>query len=152
MPNQRGYCRRSVVHHCRSGGAVLEMALVLPILVMLTFGISEYGYFFFLKNTFQGAAQAGVRAAVPYSSTNANVVGTTGVVTEMLTAAGISSSNYTVTISPANVSGLSAGTNITVTITATWGTVGVAILGTSYGAIPSTKTIKGVAVMQKESS
>ena len=134
------------------GGAILEMALVMPLLFMLSLSMAEYGYFFYLKSTFQGAAQAGARAAVPFAATNSNVTGSTGVVTEMLTAAGLPAANYTVTLSPSSISGLSAGTQITVTIQATWGTVGPNIIGSSFGGISSSKVIRGVAIMQKESN
>ena len=43
------------------GASVLEMALVLPILLMLSFGVVDYGYYFYVKNTVQGAALAGAR-------------------------------------------------------------------------------------------
>jgi Flp pilus assembly protein TadG len=136
----------------RAGSAILEMSLVAPLLFMLSFGVADYGYFLYLKNTFQGAAQAGVRAALPYSATNSNVTGTTGVVTKMLTAAGIPSTNYTVTLNPSDVSAVSTGTLITVTITANWSTVGTHILPASMGGIGSGKQVTGVAVAQKESN
>jgi Flp pilus assembly protein TadG len=136
----------------KRGASTLEMALVLPLLIMLSFGVVDYGYYIYLKNTFQGAAEAGARAAVPYAATNSNVTGTTGIVTTMMTAAGFPSANYTVTLSPANVSGLSVGTAITVTVSASWGTVGTHALGTSFGGISNAKQIVGVAVMQKESN
>jgi Flp pilus assembly protein TadG len=128
------------------------MSLIAPMLFMLSFGVADYGYFLYLKNTFQGAAQAGARAAVPYAATNANVTGATGVVTKMLTAAGIPSGNYSVTLNPSNISGLSAGTLVTVTITANWSTVGTHILPASMGGIGSGKQITGAAVAQKESN
>ena len=93
-----------------------------------------------------------MRAAVPYSATNSAVTGTTGVVTKMLTAAGIPSANYTVTLSPTNISNISAGTLITVTISANWSTVGTHILPASMGGIGSGKQVTGAAVAQKESN
>src|ERR1700685_2453549 len=116
----------------RRGGALVESVLVMPLIVMLGFGTIDYSYYFFLKNTFQGAAQAGARAAIPSSAANSNV---TGVISTMLTAAGVSSSNYTVALSPTNVCGLSSGTNITVTITGNWSTLGTHMLSTSMGGI-----------------
>jgi Flp pilus assembly protein TadG len=136
----------------RGGSTVLEMALVAPILFSLSFGLCDYGYFLYLKNTFQGAAQAGARAAIPFNATNSNITGSTGVVTNMLTAAGISSSNYTVTLSPSSVSGLSAGTQITVTISSTWGAIGTHILSPSFGGMATSKVIKGVSVAEKEAN
>lgn len=136
----------------RTGTAILEFVLVLPLLCMLSFGAVDYGYFIYLKNTLQGAAQAGARAAIPAAATNSNLTGANGIITSMMSAAGFSSSNYTVTITPSNVNGVSAGTAITVTITANWSNVGTHLLPTSLGGISGSKQIVGVAVMQKESS
>ena len=134
----------------RCGGAsVLELSLVLPILIMLGFGVVDYGYFFYLKNTFQGAAQAGARAAIPYAATNSNV---TAIVNQMMSAAGFASNKYTVTTNPSSVGGLSSGTAITVTVSSTWSTVGTSALATSLGGINGSKQIAGTAVMQKESN
>jgi Flp pilus assembly protein TadG len=134
---------------CRRGASVLEMCLALPVLVMLSLGAVDYGNYFFLKNTFQGAAQAGVRAAIPAAATNANV---TTVINNMMGAAGVPSSKYTVTFSPSNVSGQAAGTTITITITANWTAVGTNLLPGVFGGIGSSKQITCAAVMQKESS
>ncbi|HSV12633.1 MAG TPA: TadE/TadG family type IV pilus assembly protein [Tepidisphaeraceae bacterium] len=136
----------------RAGSAILEMSLIAPLLFMLSFGVADYGYFLYVKNTFQGAAQAGARAAVPYAATNANVTGTTGIVTKMMTAAGVPSANYTVTLSPSNISGISAGTLITVTLSANWSTVGTHILPASMGGLGSSKVVSATAIAQKESN
>ena len=37
----------------RRGGALIEAALVMPILLGLCFGMVEFGYFFFVKHTLQ---------------------------------------------------------------------------------------------------
>ena len=43
----------------RRGSAVLDAALVFPILLSLTFGTVEYGHYFYWKHTLQGAAREG---------------------------------------------------------------------------------------------
>jgi len=131
----------------RRGGAVLETCLLMPILIMLGFGIVDYGYCIYLANVFQGAAQAGARAAIPNSGVNSSV---TAAVSAMLSPSGISSSKYTVTTSPSSISGSAAGTSITVTVSTTWGTAGTNILSTTFGGISSGKQIQGVATMQRE--
>ena len=133
----------------RRGASVLEMALVLPILLMLSFGVVDYGYFLYVKNTVQGAAQAGVRTAITSSATNASV---TTVISNMMTAAGLQNSGYSVTLSPSDVSTAAAGSTVTVTISCTWGSLGVHTLSSSLGGISNSKQIVGVAVMRKESS
>ena len=41
----------------RSGGAVLETVLVMPVLLYLAFGIVEFGYYFYVKHSLEGAAR-----------------------------------------------------------------------------------------------
>jgi Flp pilus assembly protein TadG len=133
----------------RSGNAVLDAALVLPILLSLTFGTVEYGYFFFVKHSMQGAAREGCRAAIVPTADNTAV---TQAIAASLKAAGLNASNtvldakYTLTLTPANVSGLSGGTSVTVQLDTTWGQVGVRPLG----LIGSAKIVRGTTVMRKE--
>jgi len=127
----------------RRGNAVIEAALVLPILLYLAFGTVEFGYFYYVKNNLQGAAREGVRAAIPPGATNTDV---NNAISSQMTAAGLQSSGYTVTTTPANISGLSAGSSVTVNVQCTWGTVGLRPLQ----LISSGKIVKGQAVMRKE--
>lgn len=134
----------------RRGSAVLDAALVFPILLSLTFGTVEFGYYFYVKHTLQGAAREGCRAAITPSATNTDV---TTAITASMTAANLQSSGYTVKIeSPlgtsASVNSVTAGSTIYVTVTATWGTVGrgfrpLALIGTA-------KPVVGVTAMRKE--
>jgi Flp pilus assembly protein TadG len=133
----------------RRGGAVLETALVMGVLIMLSFGTAEYGFFFFIKNEVAGAAREGARAGIPTAATNSNV---TAAISNVMTAANIPSNDYTVTLSPTDVSTATAGTPISVTVSCIWGTVGVSPLPTSMGGIGPAKVVSGVAVMRKESS
>jgi Flp pilus assembly protein TadG len=136
----------------RRGNSIAEIALVLPILLMLAFGVVDYGDFLYLKNTFQAAALAGARAAVPFAATNSNVTGTSGIVTKMMTSAGFSPSQYTVTLSPSDISQLPTGTPITVTVSANWSAVGTQVLAASFGGISSSRQVSSNAVMQKEAN
>jgi len=43
------------------GAAAVEFALVLPLLVLLVFGIAEFGRAFYIQSTISGAAREGVR-------------------------------------------------------------------------------------------
>ncbi len=52
--------RRLPVRHGR-GAAAVELAIVLPVLVMLLLGIMEFGYAFFIQASVAGAARIGVR-------------------------------------------------------------------------------------------
>lgn len=133
----------------RRGNAVLEAALVFPILISLTFGCIEFGHFFYVKHTLQGAAREGARAAATPTSTSSDV---TTAVNNAMAATGISSTKYTTTIrnssDTANVdpSTATAGTAILVKVTATWGQVGMRPLG----LISSSKSVVGQTTMRKE--
>jgi Flp pilus assembly protein TadG len=127
----------------RRGNAVLEAALVIPILLYLAFGTVEFGYFFYVKNNLQGAAREGVRAAIPPGATNTDV---TAAISSQMTAAGLQASGYTVTTTPTSINGLAPGTTVTVSVQCTWGTVGLRPLQ----LISTSKIVKGQAVMRKE--
>ncbi len=133
----------------RRGSAVMDAALVFPVLISLTFGSIEFGHFFFLKHTMQGAAREGARAAITPSATTADV--NTAVAASM-TAAGFTAAQYTVAIrNPADTvtvdpSTATAGTSILVKVNASWGTVGIRPLG----LIGSGKQVSGQTVMRKE--
>ncbi len=127
------------------GSAVLDAALVFPILLSLTFGTIEYGYYFYVKHSLQGAAREGARAAITPTAVNTDV---DTAISNAMAAAGLSSSGYSVTKNPSNVSGQAAGTSITITVTCTWGTVGSGFR--PLGLIGTAKQVKGVTVMRKE--
>lgn len=138
------------VRRPRRGNAVLDMALVLPILLSLAFGTVEFGHFFWIKHNLQAAAREGARASIVPTATNQNVI---DAVKLSMDAAGIPQANYTVAITDTsatpvaiNVATVVAGTPIKVTVSASWGTVGMRPLG----VISSSKTVIGATVMRKE--
>ena len=133
----------------RSGNAVLDMALVMPILIGLTFGACEYGYALYVKHSLQAAAREGARAAIVSGATATDVQ--TAVDTSMA-ASGFAQAKYTrpPTIAPAGWTTAAAGTTITVTVSTTWGTIGVHVLPTYLGGISNSKAMSGATTMRKE--
>jgi Flp pilus assembly protein TadG len=133
----------------RRGSAIMDAALVFPVLLLLTFGCVEFGHFFFVKHTMQGAAREGARAAITPGATNTDV--TTAVQTAM-TAAGLASSGYSVAIlngagsSSVSAGSVAAGDPIQVRVSVGWGAVGVRPLG----LIGTGKQVVGQTVMRKE--
>jgi Flp pilus assembly protein TadG len=132
----------------RPGSSVLDMALVLPILLALSFGTIEFGYYMFVKHNMQAAAREGARAAIVPSAVTSDV---TTAVANVMAAAGLTQSGYTTSITDTNgntinVSTAAAGTAIKVTVQCSWGTVGVRPLG----VISSSKVVAGTTVMRKE--
>ena len=59
--------------HARRGAAMVEMALVLPIFLMLILGIIEFGRAMMIANLVTNAAREGARMAVLDGSTNTEV-------------------------------------------------------------------------------
>lgn len=131
----------------RTGAAILELALTLGILLGLTFGTVEFGHFFFIKNTVQGAAREGARASIPPGAANSDV---NTAVNAVLNAAGLSPSSFTTTVRVngvvANASTAAAGQQIEVTVSASWGSVGLRPLG----LIGSEKAVLGAGSMRRE--
>lgn len=61
--NHRPRCK-----HRRRAGAIVEFAVVLPLLLTVLFGIIEYGWVFMVRQTLQNAAREGCRVAVLQTS------------------------------------------------------------------------------------
>lgn len=134
----------------RRGNGVLEAALVLPILLALSMGMVEFGQYFYAKHTLQAASRDGARTAILSSTTHAAAV---TAITNTMSAANIPSSKYTVTFQNAStsatitdVSTVSKGTGIKVTVSSTAGNVSVRPLG----VIPAAKAVTGITTMIKE--
>lgn len=92
------------------GLATIEMALILPLLLLLVFGVIEYGWLFFKNQQIAAAARTACRYAITQPATNA---GTDAKIAALMTQAKLGSSGYT--FDPNDCEVLS-GTFVTVTI------------------------------------
>jgi len=113
----------------RSGNSVIEFALVLPLLLLVVFGITEFGRAWFVVNALAAASREGVRLAVV---TGPDVAAVTTRVEEVLDAAIITPTSVVVT-------GPVAGDpqrRVTVTVTADFTVIPGEILGSFSGTIP----------------
>jgi Flp pilus assembly protein TadG len=137
----------------RRGGALVDVVFVLPILLGLAFGVVEYGYYFFVKHNVQAAAREGARAAIVPAATLQNVVDAVG---NVMTAAGLGSTGYTITLTDPSsgtaidLASVTAGTSIKVTVQCTWGSVGIHPLPEAMGGISPSKLVRGATVMRRE--
>jgi Flp pilus assembly protein TadG len=134
----------------RRGGAVLETILILPILLYMGFGTVEFGYYFYVKHSCEGAARDGCRAAIVAGALYSDV---TSAVSTSMSAANLASSGYTVTVQDngttiGSLSSKVAGDTITVTVSCTWGTAGQGYR--PWNMIGSSKVVVGTAVMRDE--
>ena len=124
----------------------------MPIVIMLCFGATDYGYLLFVKNTIQSASESGARAGVTVGAVNTDV---TTAVSNMMSASGFSSNTYTVAVTDTSgnsldLSTVGSGITFKVTVSCTWGTVGLHALPTYLGGIPNSKTVSGTCVMITE--
>jgi len=77
-------CRRILrrLHVEQRAAAMVEFAIVAPVLLLFVFGIVEYGRFFFLYNNLTNAAREGARlaAVTPMSTTSERTAAATLIV------------------------------------------------------------------------
>jgi Flp pilus assembly protein TadG len=97
----------------RKGTAVVELAVCLPVLVIIAFGAIEATNAVFLKERLTAAAYEGARSATGPGHTTATA---TAVAQNVLTQFAIS--NSTITISPTITISTTTGTQVTVTVAA----------------------------------
>lgn len=103
----------------RRGAAAVELAVSLPFLVALTFGMLEYNNVANLKTRMVSAAYESARLATRPTTSEADAATASAVTTycnSLLTQLGVNGS--TVTISPSNLSGIAPQTSVTVTVSA----------------------------------
>ncbi len=127
------------------GNTVLEAALVLPVLLGLAFGTIEFGYYFYIKHSLQGAARDGVRAAIVAGATNTDV---NAAVTASLTAAGLQDYGCIISTTPVNVAAATGSQTITVSVQCNWSVVGGGLRPLQL--ISANKTVRGTASMRRE--
>jgi Flp pilus assembly protein TadG len=95
------------------GQALVEFALVVPLLLLMIVGIMEFGRAWGQSQTITDAARQGARMAALLNNSSAGQDSVRRVVRRALAAGGISSTDQMITIDPTNagVSGWKAGTN-----------------------------------------
>jgi Flp pilus assembly protein TadG len=108
---------------------VVEMAVILPLLLLLVFGITEFGRAWMTVNLMATATREGARLAVV---TAPSVPDVTARVTDVLAAAGITPTSITVTGPDPADPNRAVRVAVTVDFTVIPGT----ILGTFSGTIP----------------
>lgn len=79
----------------RRGAAAVELALVLPLMLLVSFGAIKYGWLFLKAQQITNAARYGARVASRAGSAPIDVE---NAISNLMTAAGMSTSGYNVTI------------------------------------------------------
>lgn len=121
------------------GTAIVEFAVVLPLLLFILFGIIEFGYVFMVRQTLQHAAREGCRMAILQTSTDPYTNVQMRIAEIMATT---NASSYTVQMTHATVADPSE------TIVTSVPYYDVRLMG-GYLGLPNF-TLRGTCVMRKE--
>jgi Flp pilus assembly protein TadG len=125
---------------CPRGAALVEMALVLPILLLLTFAVIEYGWLTFRASQVNQAARHGARIAVRPAATVEEIE---AAVASIMQGAGLT--DYTMSITPEDPD-TEVGDPVTVVVSVDYGPI--SLTGSSFVPVPA--TIIGNVTMAKE--
>ncbi|MEJ2647737.1 MAG: TadE/TadG family type IV pilus assembly protein, partial [Sedimentisphaerales bacterium] len=98
----------------KKGLAIVEVAIVFPLLLIVTLGAIRYGWLFLKAEQITNAARMGARIAVLPDSTADTVC---AAVNNLMTAANINPDDCTVTITPADIGSLQVGDSLSVRVT-----------------------------------
>lgn len=144
---RRGWPARARAGHAqqpaRTGAAVVEFAVVAPLLFLLTFGMMEVSRMVMVKQLLINASREGARLAVLPGATSAEVL---ELVSDELTAYAVNGVN--IQIQPASLASAAAGTPVTVSLD---------VPAASVSWIPKplfsfNQTLRASTTMRKESS
>ncbi len=135
-PGDGRKCRRNP----ESGVALIESAFVLPLLLVLTMGMLDFGRAFHTKSVLDQAAREGARIAV-VTSPDADLV--TEKVNEVLASSGVTASSVQIT-------GPNASKMVTVTVTATFTFITPGVFALVNGSYGNTIPMSGQTVMRFE--
>ena len=132
-----------VRRHPTRGLAAVELALLLPLLMLVLFGAIEYGWMFLKNQQLADAARSGARVAATESGTNASAQAR---IDAVMSAAGMAASGYQVTFVPGDVAAAVPGTAVSVEVLVSYGGIGL----TGIPLIPVPSALEGQTSMIKE--
>ena len=127
----------------KRGITVIEMAIIFPIILLITIGLIEYGWIFLKYQQVTNAARQGARVGARVDATNTDV---DNAVDTIMAAAGISSGEYTVSIAPTDVTTPEPGEALTVTVTVPYANIQL----TGGVLVPVPTNLQSAITMAKE--
>ncbi len=145
--------QRPITTARRRGISTIEAALVMPIILALVFGAVEFGWYFFVAHSVQGAAREGARSGIVAGGTQQDVL---NAVERSMAASGFSGRYNVVVESPGggaiNVGSVAGGEAVRVRVDADWDQVrpGVSFISAFTGSAIFPPTVRGDTVMRKE--
>ena len=123
------------------GSVAVELALLLPVLLLVLIGTMEYGWLYLKTQQIGAAARNAARVGIVEGATNAEVQAS---VDAVMAEADLDGSGYSTTISP-DVAAAAAGTTVTVTVS-----VPASALALTAFPLPRPDTLTGRSSMVKE--
>ena len=126
---------------CRSGAAVVEMAIVLPLLLLLTMGLMEYGWMFIKVEQLNQVATQTARLSIRADVTTAEA---TAAANAKLASVGLSTAR--IVFSPGDISTAAPGSPISVDLTVPYSD----IVLTKFSLLPVPQQIHSKVTMAKE--
>lgn len=127
----------------RRGLSTVEMALIMPLVLLMVLGILEYGWLFSKAADVNNACRVGARTGSLGGKATADVE---AAVLAAMTAAGLQDSEYTLTLDPADPSTLSSGQALTVTLSIPYANISVV----NSALIPTPTNLSSTVVMARE--
>lgn len=102
----------------RKGSAIVEFALILPLFLLVLYGMTEFGRAWFTMHIVTNASREGARKAVIQGKTNADVINT---INNYLSSSGMNTADASIVIkvnndATVNVSTATTDANISVTV------------------------------------
>ena len=127
----------------RRAATAVEVALFLPLLIILTFGLIEYGWLFLKAHQITNAARQAARVAATPDATTADVQ---AVVNTLMANAGLSGGQYTMTINPGDITEIEPGNSLVVGISVSYTEIKL----TGVPLIPTPSQLSSSITMTKE--
>jgi Flp pilus assembly protein TadG len=125
----------------RSGMALVEAALVLPLVVILMLGIMEYAWMFLQQYNITHVVREGARIAIRIDATNPEVEAAIATLMERVR---LADSGYTVTFSPADIASCSKGETLRLSVSVPYASVGLGM------PVPAPEFLRASSTMASE--
>ena len=126
----------------RRGNVLVETALVLPLLLVLTLGLLEYGWLFLKAQQITNASRQGARVGARADATVAEI---TAAVDGAMAAGGLADSGFALTIIPVDPTTLIAGETLTVEISVPYANIGLGV-----PLVPTPASLDATVTMARE--
>jgi Flp pilus assembly protein TadG len=135
--------RRSQRSRGRRALSLVEMALILPMLVLVTFAVIEYAWMFLNQHQVTNAAREAARLASLPNSTSSQV---TSELSTLMSQYNLGSSGYTATLTPTDITTATRGQLVTVQISVPYNKIEL----TGFTLLPLPTNLNAKVSIEKE--